>query len=141
MANISDKTLGKLVSLAILAVGLAIGFICGEMYHPQQEVRAQAVAASTPTIQEIQPGMTTGTFGANLVMAHEIAADSLVVNGYDLLKMQNNILVYLSNRPSAERADIQNIVNASRASTIYRIKQQAPMPTPPVANPPANEKK
>jgi hypothetical protein len=112
------------------------------MYHPQQEVHAQAVAVPTPNIQEIQPGFTTGTIGANLVMAHEIAADSLVVNGYDLLKMQNNILIYLSNRPSAERADIQNIVNASRASTVYRLKQQQPqLPAPAAATPPANEKK
>jgi hypothetical protein len=138
MATINDRTLGKLVSLATLALGLVLGFAGGVMYHPQQQVQAQAVAAPTQNVQEISPGVTTGTFGANLILAHEIATDHLIVNGFDVMLMQQNILNYLASRPSAERADIQNVINASRAPTVYRIKQQTP---PPAVVPPAPEKK
>jgi hypothetical protein len=135
MENISDKTVGKLVSLAILAVGLAVGFAGGVMYRPQQEVQAQASGVQSPNVQEVSPGMTTGTLGVNLLLAHEVAADRIIVNGYDLLKMQSNILGYLASRPSAETADIQNIVRRSQADTIYKIKQPAPAPPPPEKKP------
>jgi hypothetical protein len=137
MANISDKTLGKLASLAILAVGLAVGFAVGVMYHPQQEVQAQSVAtpASSPNIQEVSPGVTTGTFGANLILAHEVATDRLIINGFDLMKMESNILNYLASRPLAESADIQNIVNRSQADTVYKLKQATPPPTAPTPSP------
>jgi hypothetical protein len=106
---------GKVVTLTTLVIGIAIGFSAGILYRPRQEVQAQAVTAPSPTIQEVFPGMVTGSFGANLILAHEIAADDIVVNGFDLLKMQQNILNYLASRPLAERADIQNLINASRA--------------------------
>jgi hypothetical protein len=102
---------------------MAIGFAGGSLYHPQQQVQAQMVAPVTPNIQDVTPGVTIGSLGSNLILAHEIAADRLTVNGYDVMLLQQNILSYLGNRPLAERADIQNIVNASRASTVYRIKQ------------------
>jgi hypothetical protein len=136
MANISDKTLGKLVTLATLLTGLAIGFVGGIMYHPRQDVHAQSVAPS-PNVQEVSPGVTTNTFAANLILAHEVATDRVIINGYDLMKMENAILTYLATRPLAESADIQNIITKSRADTIYKIKQ----PTPPPANPPVPEKK
>lgn len=133
MGNISDRTIGKVASLATLAVGMTIGFVMGSVYRPQQSVQAQAVIPPTPSVQEVSPGVTTGTFGANLILAHQIATDGLIVNGFDIMKMQSAILEYLATRPLAEQADVQNIVNKSRASTIYRIKQpqQAPaIPAP-----------
>jgi hypothetical protein len=45
--------------------------------------------------------------------------------------MNQNLLNYLGSRSFAERADIQNIINASRAATIYRFKQ--PSVAPPAA--------
>jgi flagellar basal body-associated protein FliL len=133
MENISDKTLGKLVSLAILAVGLAVGFAGGVMYRPQQAVQAQVANPPQPNIQEVSPGVTTGTFGANLILAHEVATDRLIINGFDLMLMNQNILNYLGSRPYNERADIQNIINNSRAATIYRLKQTVPAPSTPPA--------
>jgi hypothetical protein len=140
MVNFSDKTIGKLVTLAALAIGIAIGFLGGVAYHPQQEVQAQAINPHAPAVQEVSPGVTTGTFGANLILVHEIDADHLVVNGFDLMQMQQNVLNYLATRPLAERADIENIINASRASTVYRFKQ-SPVPAPATTTPAVPEKK
>ena len=130
MENLSEKTVGKLVSLTILVIGIAIGFAGGIVYRPQQDVHAQAAPQPQANIQEVSPGVTTGTFGANLILAHEVATDRLIINGFDLMKMQNNILSYLALRPSAESADIQNIVNRSRADTVYKLKQPAPATQP-----------
>jgi hypothetical protein len=132
MSIFSDRTFGKLATLATLIIGIAIGFVGGSMYHPPQKVEAQAVQPITPTIQEISPGVTTGTFGANLILVHELATDHLIVNGYDVMLMQQNILNYLATRPLAERADIENIINASRSSVIYKIKEPQPVPPPAV---------
>jgi len=129
MEIISDKTLGKLVSLAILGVGLTVGFVGGTMYRPHQDVQAQT-APTPPNVQEVSPGVTTGTFGANLILAHEIATDRVIINGYDIMKMQSNILNYLASRPLAETADIQGIVARSQADTVYRLKQPTPPPSP-----------
>lgn len=125
MANIEERTLGKLVSLAILIVGIAVGFACGVLYRPQQNVQAQ-ITVPPPNVQEVSPGVTTGTFGANLILAHEVATDRLIINGYDLMKMQNNILAYLASRPMAETAEVQNIVTRSQADTVYKLKQASP---------------
>jgi len=137
MVNIGEKTIGKIVSLATLSIGIAIGFAAGVLYRPQQEVQAQAIPASSPRIQEVSPGLTTATIGANLVLAHEIATDRVIVNGFDLMKMQQNILNYLATRPLAESADIQNIVNRSQSDVVYKLKP----PTPPASAQPIQPEK
>jgi hypothetical protein len=128
MPSLTDKTIGKLATLATLAVGIAIGFACGTLYHPYQEVRAQAVPPPTPSFTDVTPGITVGSMGTNLLLAHEIAADSLVVNGYDMLKLQQGLINYMASRPLAETADFQNIINSSRATTVYRYKPPTPPP-------------
>lgn len=131
MKQVSERSIGQLISAGTLALGLCVGFALGSLYHPQQSVEAQAYIPVTPVIKEISPGFATGTLGANLIMAHEIATDSLVINGYDLLKMDKYIIDYLATRPLAERADLQNLINASHADTIYRL----PKPVTPVVVP------
>jgi|ERR1700678_44393 hypothetical protein len=132
MKNASDKTLGKLANLLTLVIGLGIGFTAGVVYHPRQEVQAQTVQPPAPTVKDVSPVMISPSIGTNLLLAHEIATDSLVVNGYDLLKMQQGIINYLASRPLAENADFLNIINNARSSTAYRIKppQTAPTPVP-----------
>lgn len=130
MTNFGDKTIGKIVSLLTLSVGIAIGFGMGVLYRPQQAVQAQSAPATQPAIRDVTPGVTMGSIGTNLILAHEVAADSVVVNGFDIMLMQQNILNYLGSRPYNERADIQNIINASRAATVYRLKNPSPPPVP-----------
>jgi hypothetical protein len=134
MIRISDKTAGKFATLLTLAIGFAFGLGFGVMWRPEQPVNAQATPPKTQHIEEVSPGVTTGSFGANLILAHEVATDHMVINGYDLMLMQQNILNYLSTRPLAEPADIQNIINASKAETVYQYKAATPAnPTPQTA--------
>jgi hypothetical protein len=130
MMKISDRAVGQFIGLITLCLGIAIGFYFGRESNPIQTVQAQAVPAPTPNFTDVTPGATTGSFGANLILAHEIAADDIVVNGIDLLKFDQNVINYLAAQPSTEKAELQNLVNASRATTIYRIKPPATAPTP-----------
>ena len=126
MANLSDNTVGKITTLATLVLGIAIGFVIGAIYHPRESVRAQAVEPPVQTFQDVTPVLTVPSVGAQLILAHDISADEVVVNGYNLLKLEQGVINYLASRPLAENADFQNIINASRATTIYRFKPQAP---------------
>jgi hypothetical protein len=116
----SSYTLGVLANFLTLAVGIAIGFTVART-RPKR-----VYAAGTQKVQEITPGVTTGSFGAGLILAHEIQADRLVVNGYDLLKMHQNTLNYLlKHLPGADRNALQSVVEDSKVSVLYRVKPPA----------------
>jgi hypothetical protein len=139
-------SLGNLVNLITLVIGLSIGFVGGMSYQPRSKVEAQAVTPTSPNIQDVSPTMTVGSIGTNLLLAHEVDADQVVINGYDVMKLQQGVINYLSTRPGAEGADFTNIVNSARATTLHRIKLQTatvPPPTVPpasVANPNGEKK-
>ena len=114
--------LGSFLNSATLLIGLLTGFFLGTSYSGR--VHAQ----TAPQLQEITPGITSGSFGAALVLAHEIQSDSLVVNGYDLLKMHQNTLNYLSRQLGANAADLQSVINNSKADKLYTIKPAGTTP-------------
>ena len=89
------------------------------------EYSGRVHAQVKPQIQEITPGVTTGTFGAGLILAHEIQSDSLVVNGYDILKINQNTLNYLATQAGANPIVLQGIISNSRADKLYTIKPPA----------------
>jgi hypothetical protein len=144
MSRSREFSLGNLVNLITLVIGLSIGFVAGMSYQPHANVQAQAVAPPTPNIEEVAPTMTVGSIGTNLMLAHEVDADQLVVNGYDVMKLQQGVINYLASRVGAEGADFQNIVNSARPATVHRIKlQAAPVPasiTPPNSAPKTEKK-
>jgi len=130
MKSSRDFNFGSLINLVTLVIGLGIGFLFGSLSH--RSVHAQAVNAPTPQTEDVTPAMTLGSVGTNLVLAHEVDADKVVVNGIDLLLFDQNVLKYLSRRPGAESADMENIINGSRATVLHRIAApKAPIPTPP----------
>ncbi len=114
-------TLGSAINLITLVVGLTAGFVLGT--NSRGEVHAQAVKSSAPKYEDVTPGMVIGSLGSNLVLAHEVDADKVVVNGIDLLQFDQNMLVYLSRLPNAENADLENLINASRATVLHRIAE------------------
>lgn len=50
------------------------------------------------TVECVKPVFTAGSAGIGTLLAGRIAADSLVVNGYDVLKLQNELLDMLARR-------------------------------------------
>jgi hypothetical protein len=121
--------LGAVLNSVTLLVGLAVGFFLGTSYSGK--VHAQVVQTPTsPQIQDIAPNVTTPSLGANLLLAHEIQSDSLVVNGYDMLKVNQNILNYLATQLGANNSALQSIVSNSRADKLYTIKSPTAAPPP-----------
>lgn len=119
--------LGSVVNLLTLIVGLTLGFLVGTAHSTP--VHAQA----TQQIIPIQPQVIAPSLGTNLLLAHEIQTDSIVANGYDLLKMHQLTLNYLANQLGANTAAIQDIVNKSKADKLYTLK-------PPAASKPQEKK-
>jgi len=123
--------IGGLLNLVTLVIGLAIGFIFGTSYS------GRVYAQANQKIEEITPGVTTGSFAAALILAHEINADSVVVQGFDILKLHQNTLNYLSRQPLANQVEIQRIIDESKAEKVYHMKA----PQAPVQQKPKEEKK
>lgn len=142
--------LASLVNLLILLVGIALGLLLrpyidrpvhaasepqfgSQLGTSQVPFGQTVVAAVEPKITSVSPSLTTGTVGIYLVLSHHIQSDELVVNGYDLLKLQNEELGLLSRFVSS--ADIQNAVNRSRAAEVYKIEQPKPAQAPATTKP------
>ena len=83
-----------------------------------------------PAIEQITPNMSFGSIGGYVVLAHIVQSDSAVVNGYDLMKLHQNTLNYLSRQEGANQADIREIVTKSMADKLYTVKPpQNPQPS------------
>lgn len=121
---------GILLNLVTLVIGLFFGFILGTATS-SRGVHAQTRSEIVP----ITPGVTTGSFGANLLLAHEIQSDSLVVNGYDLFKMDQNIINYLATRVDADRNGLQQAISNAQPPKLYTIQTTPPPPAQPQPKP------
>ena len=130
MKSNTTFTFGSLINLVTLALGLSIGFIFGTSSH--EKVHAQTATVAGPQFVDVAPNMTVGSIGSNLVLAHEVDADRVVVNGIDLLALNANLLEYLSKRSGAENADLENVITASKAKVIHRITLPNNSPQGPV---------
>jgi hypothetical protein len=139
----------SLINLGFLVAGLMIGLILvpriETIVHAAPQAAKDAsvpqVPASSnppvsppsptagPKVTQVQPGMTTGTIGIYLILSHHLQTDELVVNGYDLLKLQNAELGLLSH--FVPQAEIKAAVESAKASEIFQVAQ----PTPPVNSP------
>ena len=141
-SGIMKYALASLANLITLGVGISIGLILAP--HFEKRVRAEATdfgqspqagtSAPVPTqspqkITPVNPVMTAGSVGVYLVLSHHVQSDELVVNGYDMLKLQNGELQLLSRFVPA--SEIQKIVEDSKTNELFTVAQ----PPQPAANP------
>jgi hypothetical protein len=113
--------LGALLNLVTLLIGLSMGFFLGTSYsgHVYAQQLKQQVKQQ---VEEIVPGVTAPSFAAAVILGHEINADSMVVRGYDLLKLHQNTLNFLGDMYPLNRAQIQQIIETSLADKVYHMK-------------------
>lgn len=98
------------INLVILLVGIAMGVLLAPHVEtasahpsgPPQATSAQTSpppsAADNPQYEEITPGVTTGTMAVHTFLAHRIATDELMVNGYDVIALNEGIVNLLKNK-------------------------------------------
>jgi hypothetical protein len=113
---------GSVANFLTLLVGIAIGFSLSSWHIAGGKVLAQAALQPSQEIEEISPTITFGSAATALLLAHEVAADRVIVNGIDLLKLHENTLNYLASQPLANRAQIERIAAEARATKVYRLK-------------------
>lgn len=136
------KMLLKMIGHSAL---LSLGVIIGVLLAPRLEksVRAQGPVSTTaqspqevvpsppsrvegsPRIETLQSYSTTGVMGSNILLAHNLQADIAVVNGYDLMKINQQILNYLATLPVGDQRALAAIVRNSRAEVLYQFPAAA----------------
>jgi hypothetical protein len=136
--------LAALVNLLTLVVGITIGVLLAP--HMEKHVQAVGVDPQSPSstqltgpnnVEKITPGITTGTLGAYLVLAHHVQSDELVVSGLDLVKLEQGELNLLASIPGVLPGSVQRIVEDARNTHLYQVAgPPQPQPAQP-AKPPA----
>ena len=132
------NALVSLVNLLTLLVGIAIGILLAP--HIEKPASALSQAPSVPSdlsgqpvtdVEQIQPSMTVGTLGAYRLLTHHIQSDELVVNGIDLLKLQEGELNLLARTLGVNPQDVQNVVNQARNTHLYQVGTPGQIAKPP----------
>ena len=149
--------IGSTLTLIAVLLGIVVGLLIApyvekrtEAYPlgaqtnaPAQRPVGQTTVAPTtapqnptsPKINPATPQLSAGTIAAFLLLSHHLQSDELVVNGYDILKLQESELELLTT--FVPRAEVQKAVDSARVSEIYQVPPQgAPPATPPPATPP-----
>lgn len=117
------QAIGVTINFVTLLIGLTIGFLAGTSNASERVVLAQSTGAQDKQeIEEISPGLTTGTIGVHTLLASRIATDSIMVKGIDLIKLHENTLNLLLRRNYVTISELNTVLEQSRAKTILKMK-------------------
>jgi hypothetical protein len=96
-----------------------------------QEARPSP-ANQQPQYEEVSPGVTTGTIAVHTLLAHRIAADQIMVNGYDLMALHEGIINLLKNKGIAKYQELDALIERAKIPRPLRMKspEQASPPKP-----------
>jgi hypothetical protein len=71
----------------------------------------------------ISPGITSGTAAFNQLLAHQIAGDQVMVQGIDILKLQEGTLNLIRSRnPLISLQELQKVVDDAKVSKPLRLR-------------------
>ena len=123
-----------LINLVTLVVGIAIGLLLApRMEHIVAAQQTQPSACmDSATVECITPIMTVGSAGIGKLVTNQISSDQLTVNGYDILKLQNNMLSAMVQHGILLPAQAQTIAEQSHPDKYLHYQ---PRPQPSVAVP------
>jgi len=126
------------VNLLFLVAGTLVGPVAVKSFdlfrvvHAQSEngvkgAAAKADAPKPPNCDEnkyecVSPGMTIGAGGFYQVLAHQVAADQVLNQGIDLLKLHENTLNLLRSKNIASPAEIQKVVDDAKVARPLRLR-------------------
>jgi hypothetical protein len=134
-----NKTIGALVVLVTLLVGILIGVLLAPRIEPsvyaQQKATAPACIASADT-ECVTPIMTVGSAGIGKLLSNQITTDQLTVNGYDVLKIQNNMLRALISAGIVSQDAAKAIVEDSHPEKYLKFQPMQPSPPSQPVTPP-----
>ncbi len=131
--------LTTLANLVTLLVGISIGLMLAPKI--ERRVFAQQTPAAAPaptpscvsneTVECVTPIMTVGSAGIGRLLSNQISADHISINGYDLLKLDNNIINVFIQTHVLTLDQAKSLIEASLADKQLRYQPPAPPPTAP----------
>jgi hypothetical protein len=126
--RIMNYTFAALINLVTLLIGIAIGLILAPNVRTVSAQSASCVPSAT--VECVTPIMTVGSAGIGKLLSNQISSDQLTVNGYDILKLDNNLFSALVQARVITPAQAQSVVDASHPEKTLRFQPQQPS-TPP----------
>lgn len=134
-------TLAAFFNAMTLVVGVLLGVALAPKIEKnaiaQQPTQISSQTAPTPactpsaTVECVSPIMTVGSAGIGTLLANRIAADQLAVNGYDVLKLENNILNVMISKNLLTPDQAHKMAEDSRPDKLLRFQAPNPPPLPP----------
>jgi hypothetical protein len=128
-----------LANLLTLSVGIAIGLLLApkveKRVFAQQSPAAAPACVSSANVECITPIMTVGSAGIGKLVANQISTDHLSVNGYDVLKLDNNLLDVMINSHMLTPDQGKSLAEASLADKQLRYQPPTPPPAPAIVPP------
>jgi len=121
----------SIINLSTLLLGIIIGIALAPKFEGHVSAQQSGVAASCVSnarTECITPVLTVPSAGVGKLLANQIAADQLTVNGYDLLKLNNNILDALVQNHLISVAQAQALVSVSHPDKQLRFQPTVPQP-------------
>ena len=143
LVNIMKNTITSLLILVSLLIGIIIGILLSP--HIERAASAQQKPASTPACAPssdtecITPIMTVGSAGIGKLLSNEISSDHLAVNGYDILKLDNNLLNAMIRAGVVTPDQAKALVEDSHPDKYLRYQPAQPPPQPQTATPPTSK--
>jgi hypothetical protein len=131
--------LASLANLLTLAIGIALGVMLSPHLEKPAHAFSAAPQATAPPVttplaatpngpEQISPTMTVGSIGTYLLLAHHIQSDELVVNGIDVLKLEQGEINLLARTLGINPQDVQNIVNDAKVTHVYQVASLKQLP-------------
>jgi hypothetical protein len=127
------NAIGSAITLVTLIVGISIGLMLSprlEHVVSAQKPAPTPICTSTADIECVSPIMTVGSAGIGTLLSNRISTDQLTVNGYDILKLQNNLLNTLQQTRTITAEQAQAIARDSHPDKQLRYQPPTPAPTP-----------
>lgn len=128
--------MGSLVNMSTLVIGLLLGFLLGTAHIEVVHSQASPETTDTTQYEEVTPGVTTSTMAVHTFLAHRIATDQLMVNGYDIMALHEGVLDALKAKQTLSYRDVDAIVERAKIPKPLRLHQPAaPQPISPADKP------
>jgi hypothetical protein len=131
----------SLINLVFLVAGALIGplsvhtdsLLSGVVHAQGKEKDRPAMKADPtpaqprdPNVEYVQPVMSAGSALFGTLMAHRVAADAVIVNDFDLVKLLDAMVNILGTKGTLTAAEIRQISTAGKLSKPLRLEPANP---------------
>lgn len=131
------RVIKVVVQLGVLAAAVVIGILIAPsvsgIVNAEQSIfpAGSTAKAGGSRIVTLDSYSTSSALGTNVLLAHNLQAEVAVVGGYDIIKIDRQILNYLATLPNANKKALESIVIDSQADELYRLPTNPGVPARP----------